>query len=83
MTITNSTGALPAKHYLFSGSKCLYTKTMINETVLAVVTHTGFNSKKGELIRCLLFPEEINFKFYKDAKKFIIILGCLSVFGTS
>lgn len=54
---------------------------MINQTVLAVVTHTGFNSKKGELIRCLLFPEQINFKFYEDAKKFVFLLALLSTIG--
>ena len=54
---------------------------MINETVLAVVTHTGFNSKKGELIRCLLFPEQVDFKFYKDAKKFVFLLALLSSLG--
>ena len=56
---------------------------MINESVLAVVTHTGFNSKKGELIRCLLFPEEIDFKFFKDAKKFVIFLALLSTIGNT
>jgi cation-transporting ATPase 13A3/4/5 len=55
---------------------------MINESVLAVVTHTGFNSKKGELIRCLLFPEEIHFKFFQDAKKFVFFLAILSTIGT-
>ena len=54
---------------------------MINETVLAVVTQTGFNSKKGELIRCLLFPVEIDFKFFRDAKKFVFLLALLSTLG--
>ncbi|KAJ3102089.1 hypothetical protein HDU97_000803 [Phlyctochytrium planicorne] len=44
--------------------------------VVGVVTGTGFYSTRGELFRSILFPKEIDFKFYRDSFKFI---GALSI----
>jgi len=42
---------------------------------------TGFCTSKGELVRSILFPKEVMFKFYEDAVKFIGVLACLATMG--
>jgi len=42
---------------------------------------TGFCTSKGELVRSILFPKEIFFKFYEDAVKFVGVLACLATVG--
>jgi len=36
----------------------------------------GFSTSKGELVRSILFPKPVDFKFSQDGMKFI---GCLAV----
>jgi cation-transporting ATPase 13A3/4/5 len=49
--------------------------------VIAVVTRTGFNTKKGNLVRSILFPKEVNLSFYTDSYKFLAVLAILAVIG--
>lgn len=51
--------------------------------VLAVVVRTGFSTAKGELVRSILYPRPLDFKFYKDAMKFIIFLFFIASIGMS
>ncbi|KAI8621821.1 hypothetical protein BC830DRAFT_1092401 [Chytriomyces sp. MP71] len=74
---------------LFCGSRVLEVKPGANavpeshdkgsELVIGIVTATGFNSSKGELFRGILYPNKIDFKFYKDALIFIGVLGLIAV----
>jgi len=41
----------------------------------------GFCTSKGELVRSILFPKEIMFKFYEDAVKFVGVLAFLATVG--
>ena len=41
----------------------------------------GFSTAKGELVRSILFPKPIGFKFYQDAMKFILFLCCIATLG--
>ena len=41
----------------------------------------GFSTAKGELVRSILFPKPIGFKFYRDAMKFILFLCCIATLG--
>ena len=61
-----------AKHYLFSGTKIIRVRAgakmpwapKSEESIaLAMVTRTGFNTTKGALVRSMLFPKPMGFKF--------------------
>jgi len=69
------------RHTLFCGTEVIQTRYYGNNQVLAVVVRTGFNTAKGELIRSILFPKPMGFKFYQDSMKFIGFLFLLSVGG--
>ena len=47
--------------------------------------NTGFLTTKGSLIRDILYPKDIKFRFYSDGLKFVgimAILACLVILGT-
>jgi len=61
-----------AKHYLFSGTKIIRVRSGAkpawapkagDAVALAMVTRTGFNTTKGALVRSMLFPKPMGFKF--------------------
>lgn len=49
--------------------------------MVALVSETGFNTMKGQLIRSIMFSPENSFKFYRDSLKYIMVLSILSVIG--
>ena len=66
---------------LYGGTKVIQTRPIGDERVYAMVSSTGFLTAKGGLIRDILYPQEISFKFYKDAAKvslMMVVLGILS-----
>ncbi len=42
---------------------------------------SGFTTTKGALVRSMLFPKAIGFKFYRDSIRFIIVLSGIAGFG--
>lgn len=46
-----------------------------------MVKNTGFLTTKGSLIRDILYPKEIKFKFYTDGFKFVGIMAILALVG--
>ncbi|KAF8893975.1 hypothetical protein BD779DRAFT_1504591 [Infundibulicybe gibba] len=52
-----------------------------NQPALAMVARTGFNTTKGALIRSMLFPKPIGFKFYRDSVRFIGVLAGIAGLG--
>ena len=67
------------RNTLFCGTNVLQTRFFGDEKVLAVVVKTGFTTMKGELIRSILYPKPVDFKFISDALKFV---GVLAIFAT-
>uniref|UniRef100_A0A7N6A1A9 Cation-transporting P-type ATPase N-terminal domain-containing protein n=1 Tax=Anabas testudineus TaxID=64144 RepID=A0A7N6A1A9_ANATE len=68
------------RHSLFCGTQLIQAKGggPGHSGALAVVTSTGFFTAKGSLISSILFPPPINFRFYQDSVKFLLILGCVT-----
>ncbi|XP_072557975.1 polyamine-transporting ATPase 13A2 isoform X1 [Paramormyrops kingsleyae] len=72
------------RHTLFCGTQVIQARggRQGGRGGLAVVTRTGFFTAKGDLISSILFPQPINFRFYQDSMKFLLILGALALIGT-
>lgn len=69
------------RHILYAGTTVLQTRYYSSERVLARVVRTGFNTSKGELIKSILFPRPIEFRFYEDSVKFVSLLFCVAIVG--
>lgn len=70
-----------ARHMLFCGTKVIQTRYIGSEKVLAVVINTGNNTAKGGLIRSILYPPPVDYKFEQDSYKFIMLLGLVAGIG--
>ncbi|SPO29335.1 related to YPK9 - vacuolar protein with a possible role in sequestering heavy metals [Ustilago trichophora] len=75
-----------AKHFLFSGTRIIRIRgsgaTDKNEAgARAMVVRTGFNTTKGALVRSMLFPKPMGFKFYRDSFRFIGFLAATAGVG--
>ena len=66
---------------IFCGTKILRARDALNKPALGLVLKIGFETEKGQLIQSILFPKPINFNFYSDSIKYIMILGVIAVFG--
>ena len=69
------------KHILFCGTQIIQTRYFKNEKIKALVLRTGFNTTKGELIRSILYPKPVDFRFNVDTYKYIGALAITSVIG--
>lgn len=70
------------KYTLFGGTNVIQTrKASDKEPVYGLVTSTGFLTTKGSLVRDILYPKEIKFKFYTDGYKFVAIMAVVAVLG--
>lgn len=70
-----------ARHTLFCGTQVIQTRYFGNEKVLAVVVRTGFSTAKGSLVRSILYPPPVDFKFEKDSYKFVAFMACIALVG--
>ena len=66
---------------LFCGTQVIQTRFYGNEKVTAVVIRTGFMTSKGSLVRSIMYPPPVDFKFQQDAYKFILVLVTIASFG--
>lgn len=69
------------RHVLFSGTKVIQTRYIGSEKVLAVVINTGNITAKGGLVRSILYPPPVDYKFEQDSYKFIMLLGLVACIG--
>lgn len=81
---SSTTAAKLDRHSLFGGTRLIRARVQ-NESregvVRAMIVKTGFNTCKGSLIRQMLFPREIKFKFLKDAFRAIGVLFLFAFMG--
>lgn len=70
-----------SKSYLYNGTKLLKKRSSNDEPVKALVIKTGFSTTKGSLIRSMLFPKPIGFKFYEDSFKYIGFMSLIAAIG--
>ena len=66
---------------IFAGTEVIQTRYYGNQAVLAMVVRTGFTTAKGELIRSIMFPKPMDFKFYRDSMRFIGLLFVVAACG--
>lgn len=69
------------RHILYAGTTILQTRYYGSEKVLAKVVRTGFNTSKGELVKSILYPRPIEFRFYEDSVRFILMLFGVAAMG--
>lgn len=70
-----------SKHTLFCGTKVMQTRYYGGVYVKALVIRVGFQTAKGELIRSIMYPKPVDFRFNKQIHKFIGVLACLAFLG--
>nr|XP_050858896.1 polyamine-transporting ATPase 13A3 isoform X2 [Vespula vulgaris] len=70
-----------ARHTLYCGTKIIQTRYFGSEKVLAVVIRTGFSTSKGGLVRSIMYPPPVDFKFEQDSYKFVILLAGIASIG--
>ena len=72
---------IDSKFFLFAGTKIVQKRPQNKKPVIALVYSTGFNTVKGNLIRSILYPLEIESKFEKESTKFIIFMAIVCLIG--
>ena len=69
------------KYFLFAGTRIIQKRSREKKKLLGLVTETGFNTIKGNLIRSILYPKKMDEKFEKDSYKYIGMMSILCVVG--
>ncbi|THH29198.1 hypothetical protein EUX98_g5000 [Antrodiella citrinella] len=76
-----------AKSFLFAGTRVVRIRGSMavdggaGSPAVGLVVRTGFNTTKGALVRSMLFPKPMGFKFYRDSIRFILVLTGLAGLG--
>ncbi|KAI0682979.1 Ca-transporting ATPase [Cytidiella melzeri] len=76
-----------SKSFLYAGTRIVRirgsvaTDGSMASPALALVVRGGFSTTKGALVRSMLFPKPIGFKFYRDSIRFILVLAGLAGVG--
>ena len=69
------------KYFLFAGTRIVQKRPENKKPVIALVYSTGFNTVKGNIIRSILYPVEMDSKFANESVKFMIFMAILCVVG--
>ncbi|XGW32615.1 hypothetical protein V3C99_017286, partial [Haemonchus contortus] len=70
-----------SKHILYCGTQVLQTRYYQGKLVKAIVLRTAYATLKGQLVRSIMYPKPIDFRFTKDLFKFVAFLFCIALFG--
>ncbi|XP_062904803.1 polyamine-transporting ATPase 13A3-like isoform X2 [Mobula hypostoma] len=69
------------RYVLFCGTRTLRVRPDQGQ-VRAVVIRTGFLTTKGQLVRSILYPKPVDFKLFRDARRFVACLVLAAVLGS-
>ena len=67
------------QYFLFAGTKIVQKRQQGDQPVLGLVYNIGFNTVKGNLIRSILFPKEVELKFKSDSNKYIAFMAIMTL----
>ena len=67
------------QYFLFAGTKIVQKRQQGDQPVLGLVYNIGFNTVKGNLIRSILFPKEVEVKFKSDSNKYILFMSIMTI----
>lgn len=77
-----------SRHFLFCGTRIVRIRrtetaqsTVKGGEAVGMVVRTAFNTTKGALVRSMLFPKPMGFKFYRDSFRFIGVLAGIAGLG--
>ncbi|VDK44146.1 unnamed protein product [Gongylonema pulchrum] len=70
-----------SRHTLFCGTRVLQTRYYAGKSVKAVVLRTAYTTLKGQLVRSIMYPKPVDFRFTKDLFKFVGFLSCIAACG--
>ncbi|KAG0668265.1 Vacuolar cation-transporting ATPase [Maudiozyma exigua] len=71
-----------SKSFLFCGTIIIRCKISKGQSsALAMVVRTGFSTTKGSLVRSMVFPKPVGFKFYRDSFKYIGVMTVVAMLG--
>ncbi|CAF0962173.1 unnamed protein product [Didymodactylos carnosus] len=70
-----------SRFILFSGTKVIQTRYYEGGAVRAIVIRTAFNTAKGELVRSILYPKPVDFKFNTDTYKYVGGMALIALVG--
>ncbi|XP_068185637.1 polyamine-transporting ATPase 13A2 isoform X2 [Antennarius striatus] len=72
------------RHTLFCGTTLIQARGggPRGSGAIAVVVNTGFFTAKGCLVSSILHPRPMNFRFYRDSAKFLLLLGFVALVGS-
>jgi cation-transporting ATPase 13A2 len=66
---------------LFSGTKVIQARNTGGQSCTALVVRTGFVTTKGSLVRDILYPKPVNFKFYRESVYFVFAMALVALSG--
>ena len=69
------------KHTVYSGTFVIQSNQVAGRDAIGLVKSTGFQTRKGNLVKDILFPKPYVFQFYRDVNKFIIVLFIIAIIG--
>ncbi|GMT35846.1 hypothetical protein PFISCL1PPCAC_27143, partial [Pristionchus fissidentatus] len=70
-----------SKHVLFCGTNILQTRFYEGQHVKATVIRTAYSTLKGQLVRSIMYPKPVDFRFTRDLFRFVLFLACIAFCG--
>lgn len=63
------------------GSTEVIKRARIMMLLLSPFFFVGFLTAKGNLVRSIMYPPPVDYRFERDSYKFVAVLGCIAIIG--